>query len=62
MNSEYDQLPNDLRIAQLVNTEPVIAEVIGSNLSTLSTSNVSDEWKSWRRLRDHGGLSSSRGP
>ena len=23
MNSEYDQLPNDLRIAQLVNTEPV---------------------------------------
>ena len=31
------------------------------NLSTLSTSNVSDEWRSRSRLHDHGGLSSSRG-
>ena len=31
------------------------------NLSTLSTSNVYEEWKSRRRLHDHGGLSSSRG-
>ena len=31
------------------------------NLSTLSTSNVSYEWRSLHRLHDHGGLSSSRG-
>ena len=30
-------------------------------LSALSTSNVSDEWRSRSRLNDHGGLSSSRG-
>ena len=28
------------------------------NLSTLSTSNVSDEWKGWHHLHNHGGLSS----
>ena len=31
------------------------------NLPTLSTSIVSDEWRSRRRLQGHGGLSSSRG-
>ena len=31
------------------------------NLRTLSTSNVSDEWRSRSRLHDHGGLSSSQG-
>ena len=31
------------------------------NLSALSTSNVSDEWRSWCHLHDHGGLFSSRG-
>ena len=32
-----------------------------NNLSTLSMSNVSDKWKSWCHLHDHGGLSSSPG-
>ena len=32
-----------------------------NNLSTLSMSNVPDEWKSWHHLHNHGGLSSSPG-